>query len=83
MPDIRTGLMCKKCRDWPKIELRLAKRRAWKQAIMGLSRGGGLADDDLLAALMRTEDPVILDKLEMPPPINMDIDKLFSMLGMK
>lgn len=75
--------MCRKCRDWPKIELRLAKRRVWGQTINQLSHEGRLQDDDMFVALMRLEDPEVLDKLVMPPPSDMDGDKLLECVGIK
>jgi hypothetical protein len=83
MPDIRDGLMCRKCRDWPKLELRLAKRREWKQAVMSVFRQGRLHDDDMLAALMCIEKPEVLDHLCMPPPVDLTADQLLEMVGIK
>jgi len=83
MVDIRTGLMCKKCRDWPKIELRLAKRRAWGSHIQRMIHDHIMCDEDLLAALLRMEDPEILDKLDASPPSDLSGDRLMELVGIK
>ena len=83
MPDIRTGLMCRKCRDWPKIERRLATRKEWGRVISRMFHEGVLADDDMLAVLMRLENPEILDRLAMPPPIDLTVDGLLELVGIK
>jgi hypothetical protein len=83
MVDIRDELMCKKCRDWPKIELRLAKRRAWGAAAQRLHKTGGLHDEDLLNVLMLLEDPRVLARLTDIPPLDISRDALLEAVGIK
>jgi hypothetical protein len=83
MPDIRTGLMCKKCRDYPKLEMRLAKRQLWGLAVRILAREGSMAGEDMLAVLMRLEDPAVLDRLDPGPPSGLTTDLVFVLLGMR
>jgi hypothetical protein len=83
MPDIRDGLMCKQCRDWPKMGLRLAKRREWGRTITQMAHDGALHDDDLLPVLLLLDDPAVLDRLCIPPPADLSADTLLEFVGIK